>query len=420
MKPPTFFLSSTIYDFKDLRSAIKYHLEQQGCRVLASEFNDFSKPHDTHSYDACLASIQESDWFILLIGTRVGGWYDEAARISITQQEYREAYRLHQQGRLKLMIFVRSEVWQMREERNQLAKHLDSLGVDAVQKAKLVNYPSKSAEDAEFISAFITEVGRNKETLVARATGEALPTGNWIHSLATFQDFVDAIQLLPFTSRPLEEMALRRLLRRELCEILRVSLYKKSGNTPFSPRSSVDKFHNENRIVNADQSHDRHWINTASFNQLCSLSFSLFNTRYYPRILWKIIESSAFLRLDNVTSRFVEEPVYAGLLKLTEELSKLEKANQTDSFKVVFDNSPRARPQRAERIDVKTMDLIFLLHLLDRWCNVIELCKAIILYLDGSDFIMPALRPASPIYDEVTLLIEEEVTSNEVESFLKR
>jgi hypothetical protein len=26
MKPPAFFLSSTIYDFKDLRSAIKYYL----------------------------------------------------------------------------------------------------------------------------------------------------------------------------------------------------------------------------------------------------------------------------------------------------------------------------------------------------------------------------------------------------------
>jgi hypothetical protein len=50
MKPPTFFLSSTIYDFKDLRSAIKYYLEQQGCRVLASDFNDFPKPPKLRGY----------------------------------------------------------------------------------------------------------------------------------------------------------------------------------------------------------------------------------------------------------------------------------------------------------------------------------------------------------------------------------
>ena len=47
MKPPTVFICSTIYDFQDLRSAIKYFLERQGCRVLASEFNDFAKPLDT-------------------------------------------------------------------------------------------------------------------------------------------------------------------------------------------------------------------------------------------------------------------------------------------------------------------------------------------------------------------------------------
>jgi hypothetical protein len=41
-KRPTFFLSSTIFDFKDLRSAIKYALEARGCEVLASEFNDFA------------------------------------------------------------------------------------------------------------------------------------------------------------------------------------------------------------------------------------------------------------------------------------------------------------------------------------------------------------------------------------------
>ncbi len=100
MQRPTFFISSTIYDFRDLRSALKFHLEEQGCKVLASEFNDFEKPLDKHSYDACLQAIQSADYFILLIGNRVGGWYDEANRISITQREYQEAYQLHSTGKL--------------------------------------------------------------------------------------------------------------------------------------------------------------------------------------------------------------------------------------------------------------------------------------------------------------------------------
>jgi hypothetical protein len=128
MRPPTFFLSSTIYDFKDLRSAIKYYLEQQGCRVLASDFNDFPKPLDVHSYEACLKAIAEADYFVLLIGARVGGWFDEATQVSITQREYREAYRLHQEGRLKLLSFVRADVWRMRDDRKLLTKHLETLG----------------------------------------------------------------------------------------------------------------------------------------------------------------------------------------------------------------------------------------------------------------------------------------------------
>ena len=61
MDRPTIFISSTIYDFRDLRSAIKDHLETNGCRVLASEFNDFTKPLNKHSYQACLDTIAQAD-----------------------------------------------------------------------------------------------------------------------------------------------------------------------------------------------------------------------------------------------------------------------------------------------------------------------------------------------------------------------
>jgi Domain of unknown function (DUF4062) len=44
-KKPTVFISSTIYDFKDLRSAIKYYLEELGFEVFASDYNDFPKQY---------------------------------------------------------------------------------------------------------------------------------------------------------------------------------------------------------------------------------------------------------------------------------------------------------------------------------------------------------------------------------------
>ena len=187
MKKPTFFLSSTVFDFHDLRSAIKYTLEQKGCLVLASEFNDFRKPLDKHSYDACLESIEQAEYFILLIGSRVGGWYDEPSRTSITQQEYRTAYELHQRKRkIKILSFVRKDVWQFRSDHKALLRHLQEMTLDSAVAKKVLKFPSQHAEDAEFIINFIEEVGRNRETESATRHSNSFPTGNWLH---TFRDF---------------------------------------------------------------------------------------------------------------------------------------------------------------------------------------------------------------------------------------
>jgi hypothetical protein len=243
MKPPTFFLSSTIYDFKDLRSAIKYYLEQQGCRVLASDFNDFPKPLDKHSYEACLKAIGEADYFILLIGARVGGWFVEPAQISITQQEYREAYRLHQAGKLKLLSFVRADVWRMKDDRKLLARHIEGLGLDPGAKCQVLLAPTKAATNAEFLVKFIEEVGRNRETAAAAKGEGPLPTGNWLHIFETFQDVIEPIQVQAFSGRPVEEIAFKRLLRQELMELLRVSVVKMDGGVVVNPRGIVERLH---------------------------------------------------------------------------------------------------------------------------------------------------------------------------------
>ena len=46
---------------------MKYFIEEQGCTVLASEYNDFPKPLDMHSYEACLDALHKADYFVLFI-----------------------------------------------------------------------------------------------------------------------------------------------------------------------------------------------------------------------------------------------------------------------------------------------------------------------------------------------------------------
>jgi hypothetical protein len=50
-------ISSIIDDFRDLRSTLNSHFEQEDFTVPASERNDFLKPLDRHSYETCLQAI---------------------------------------------------------------------------------------------------------------------------------------------------------------------------------------------------------------------------------------------------------------------------------------------------------------------------------------------------------------------------
>lgn len=52
MKKPRVFISSTIYDFKDLRSALKYFLEENNFEVVTSENVDFPNTNKNNSYQA--------------------------------------------------------------------------------------------------------------------------------------------------------------------------------------------------------------------------------------------------------------------------------------------------------------------------------------------------------------------------------
>jgi hypothetical protein len=416
MKPPIFFLSSTIYDFKDLRSAIKYYLEQQGCRVLASDFNDFPKPLDKHSYEGCLKSIAEADFFILLIGARVGGWYDEPSQVSITQQEYREAYRLHREGKLKILSFVRADVWRMKDDRKLLAKHIQEMDLDPGAKAQAMLAPTKAATNAEFIVGFIEEVGRSRETAAAAKGQGPLPTGNWLHVFEQFSEIVEQLQVQAFSNRPVEEVAMRRLLRQELHEFVRISLVR-GQNSVFSARNGVERFlASMPEKLSIDML--KTTVNTAMLDKLCSLWIgSCLNTRYYPLVLPQALASSLFMEYCRMTGTMVALPVHAALVKLTIELERYELGQKADCFDFFKETSPKLRGYVGDKMEVSTFKLLGMLNMVDRVCNIIELSKATIRFLDGQPFLMPSLRPPSPMYAPGELE-KEEVTAAETEAFV--
>jgi hypothetical protein len=394
MKKPTFFLSSTIFDFHDLRSAIKYTLEQRGCLVLASEFNDFRKPLDRHSYEACLESIKQADYFVLLIGSRVGGWYDEPSRISITQQEYRAAYELQRAGKLQILSFVRADVWQFRDDHKALLRHLQGLSLDNICK-------------------FIEEVGRNRETASAVHKSDPFPTGNWLHVFQNFRDIADVFQTLFLKGFPADEAAFRRALRHELVEILRGSLIRNKKGEVFGPHFWVSKFDAAFDAPEGVRQGAVLAVPTAAWDSFSTIMMHWLRGKLQAFILREALMSSTFLHFDPHTGSCEETEVFKALFKLEQEIRGVNQMLDDNALVIIFEHTPKARGgMHPPEIYIDGMQLLRLIGLSLRWVNIVQLTTAIVAHLDGAAFVMPALTRFSPIkgYDAK---IAAEVPSDE-------
>lgn len=412
---PTFFLSSTIYDFRDLRSAIKHSLEARGCRVLASEFNDFVVDPHSHSYEACLRNIAQADYFVLLIGTRVGGWYDQAARVSITQQEYREAYRRHQTEGLKIVSLVRNEVWQAREDRKELTRHLRGLGLSPEQQTAIARYPSKFMEDADFISAFLTEVGRNRETSSAVKGEGAMPTGNWIYPFSTFKEVEEVLQPLTFSGLTADDAAYRKALQFELVEILRRLLLKHDGEA-LDPRGTIMGFFADNPITPGDL--DRPIaIDVKRWNTFSGVMMRTLGTRIEPVVVNDALTSPIFMTYDRDRHAYVPSPAYNLLSQLCDEIGAFNRQATAETLSPIFGYSPVRTGARSGTHHIPTKQVLPMIALALRWSNIITICEALAQHLEGRPLPEVRLLPFSPVAGLQSELDRENLTAAETRVF---
>lgn len=416
MRPPVFFLSSTIHDFRDLRSAIKYFLEQRGCSVLASEFNDFRKSLDLDNFQACLQSIENCDYYVLLIGSRVGAWYDTEKRISITQQEYRTAYALHAAGKLRIVILVRREIWDLKDNHHALADHLRTLELDAETARQVLRYPTRCADDAEFVIRFVEEVGRT----VQSDSGPVLPTGNWIHVFDGFRDVADLLTPVVAGGLPVEEAIFRRALRHELNELLGYCLLKIDGRPPMGPRPYVERFNREFRLTRDHDVDGDVTVPTRAWDNFSTVMMGLLGRRFRTFILPQSLTSPTFLDFDPATGSVRESDVFKALHRLGEEVRRAAEATDGDAFGSIFAYSPRARGGYSPpSVQIPFAGIASLIGLSFRWVNMVELASAVLAHLDGDRFVMPPLLPWSPIQGMDEILGREQATTEEVTTFVR-
>jgi hypothetical protein len=194
----------------------------KGFTVLASDATDFDKGGDANSYAACLAAIKTADHFLLLIGERCGGIYEDGSDpISITRAEYREAFRESQRRHLPIHAFVRKRTWN--------EKLLYEIGRLA------------PTDDLRHQVAFLREVGRVAEMKEAISGQRDRPPNNWIHQFETFSDIRSALEVNLGLHHDLETDALRKAVAFEL-EFLIAHFLRKTPGGKCSWRSELTRY----------------------------------------------------------------------------------------------------------------------------------------------------------------------------------
>jgi len=418
LQKPTIFISSTIHDFRDLRSSLKYYLEELGYVVNMSEFNDFQREPDKNSYTACLNTVKSSDYFILLIGSRTGGIYNKTEGTTITQEEYRVAYERAIEGKTRILGFVRSEVWTVREDRNALATLLQSEYVtngelNSDSAAKLANYASKFVTDANRIFAFINEVCRIDEMKSAVEGKGPLPPANWVHCFETFRDIVDALRVQLNVTGDLKAKILVDNLKAELLNNLAALATKnKSGSisqvTDFTSPFRKHYKLNIGEIVTVECKH-----------VLWMIVGSAMISRPQKMLRWRAldlcIDNGVFMGFDTSSGTVQRTDMHEALVRLRVNIDQYMDCELSGEL-LKLSKKYLVSAKSKGTMDVDPIDLVSVINAANRLDDIITLSESNFLCLEGIvvNFNKLPRQPLSPLDGQDELLISENVSPDEI------
>ncbi len=415
---PRVFVSSTIFDFKDLRSAIRFWLEENGYQVLFSEFNDFPQTPDKNSYDSCLRAIDSSDYFTLLVGSRVGGTYGSDG-VSITRMEYQYAYERLKKGLIKIIPFVRKEIWDIREDRKALHDLLQKeLKLDPEAATKLAHHSSKLIDDARHIFDFLSEITRNQEMKQAVKGQAALPVGNWIYQFSSFRDIVDALRVVMRVSGHLRKAALAANLKLEIARNMR-QLYERreKGYSPMTELSMPARACLKGNYSDSSKYKGKY---------LCWLGMFMIGAPVLNRLeefaLREAVTSGEFLEFDIQSNQFRPGKLQSALLDIIERIKHLKGTIGSKHWLHIQENVVLPYKRAGEESHtLPNGDLVSVFAMHDRLLDLHDLFCAVYKTLDGDSSLLDSLRirPTTPLADEAQKLTSEQPSLSEMIHFLE-
>lgn len=392
-----------------MRSALKYWLEELGLEVRMSEYNDFDKPPDQGTFEACFASIAECHYYLLLVGGRKGSEYKNG--VSVTQQEYRVASKLANQGQITPVLFVRSEVKTALRERKGLGL-LPALSGEVAMATDVLEQP-------EFVAEFVREI----ETTEFARRGDDSTGFMWLYRFHDFRDIADALRVNLRLHGSVPRRTLLANLRWELTENI-AAMCTKHGDTPVTGYRMLDRLRTDLpvRLDRSEQLIHLDQRDAADLVHFLVLGAPL-DTSFRMNALRDCISSREFLVYDQATGELSPslelESMYF-LLKDIESYQELRRFIQSRFTEVLTPLYMAKQPPGVGHIAPLDLGIIFALY--DRLKNYMILAHALLDYIsDPSAPIRKVdLTESSPFGEEEEGRVKrEQVTHADIEIWRK-
>jgi hypothetical protein len=372
---PTIFVSSTIRDLADLRSAVRYFMSEHGFEVLSSETADFPHNLTGEAWRAALAPLDLADYFVLIVGHRAG-WITPTG-LSVTHVEFRRARELSRtSGRPLIVVLARQRV------------------LDAYRGGEKPG----QADNWEAVQSLLDEA--------STATHDADTT--WIHGFTSFDDVATVLRTSLKLTGPLK----KRVLEAGLIE----EFY---SNGERLLRRSRDAVVPGSRILlrvpkDAGALVDRSLTTIIAFRLGLPAPGALGTVA-----LQDAISSGEFTQFEPAAGRVVAGPVQHALLRVRQRiaryetlLSLLSSGPYVREFAALTPNGG-SRPPSQEFVDV-------LWAIRDELENIEVLTQALarhVLALDA-EWADPPLNAPTPDPVEAARIAAESVTRSDVDRWL--
>jgi len=397
MQKPKIFISSTVHDFADLRAALKYYLAEYGFDVQLSDHSDFDKDSAQNSYEACLSAIEDCDYFILLVGSRAGGMYDEVT--SITRKEYQHAYDLAQSGKIKkILSFVRKPVWDVMLDRKSLESLLNDMKIldndeNPFDKNKVVFHDSAIVKNADHLHSFIEEITRKSDFKKGKS-----PQFNWVHTFTHFEEIVTVLKTELKLSQVLSVKIAEQSLRTALINNLKQFTFTKSNDKVsgyFIYCRDLRKKLSEYTISHADLVPNTTIRLTTDEVKEASTFFLLFRTgikELSTYIFESLVANGVFLIYDKKSEAFTNNNFCKALENIISEIQRVKQfeidfTNEKQGEILAIGENVYSRPDQYYKY--RFFDLALLCSIYERLENILSLTSFMLQYMDTHDEELP-------------------------------